>query len=403
MQTFVIVGAGQAGGWIALTLRSEGFAGRIVMIGNESHPPYERPPLSKAVLKGEAEPHSTYIVTADKLAEDKVELWLDETAQEIDRERCAVRCASGRSVQYDALFLTTGGSARKLPSLPEGPNTFYLRRLEDAALLGEALQRAGSLLVVGGGWIGLEVAATARQAGKAVTVVEMAPALCARSLPPEMSAFLADLHRGHGVDLRLGARADFEPHGAGVRARLADGTAVDADVAVVGVGMVPHTELAQACGLEVDNGIVTDAQGRTSDPRIFAAGDVANHPSRHAGRRLRLESWANAQNQAVVAAKAALGGADEYHDIPWFWSDQYDVNLQILGLPPEGVAPVVRRYDGRRQVYFYLAEGRVRSAIAINSGRDIRVIKRWMAAGTAPSAADLQDVSRDLQKLPAAA
>ncbi|VCU68313.1 Anthranilate 1,2-dioxygenase system ferredoxin--NAD(+) reductase component [Pigmentiphaga humi] len=399
-QTFVIVGAGQAGGWVALTLRSEGYAGRIVLIGSESHPPYERPPLSKGVLKGAETPHSTYIATAEKLAEQNIECWFDETVESIDRAGRVVRCASGRSLVYDTLFLTTGGSARKLPALPEDGRTFYLRRIDDAIQLGEALERARSVLVVGGGWIGLEVAATAAQAGKQVAVVEMAPALCVRSLPAEISAFLEELHRANGVAVRLGCAATFEPHAEGVRARLADGSVIDADLAVVGIGMVPHVELAQAAGLEVDDGIVTDEQGRTSDPRIFAAGDVANHPSRHAGRRLRLESWANAQNQAMVAAKAALGGADGYHDIPWFWSDQYDVNLQILGLPPKDVQPVVRQYDERRKVYFYLEGGALRSVIAVNAGRDIKIAKRWMTSGKMPAAADLPDTSRDLQKLP---
>jgi 3-phenylpropionate/trans-cinnamate dioxygenase ferredoxin reductase subunit len=402
-QTFVIVGAGQAGGWVALTLRSEGFEGRIVLLGNERHPPYERPPLSKAVLKGEVPPESTYIATTQALAERNIECWFEETAQSIDREKRVVQCASGKSINYDALFLTTGGSARKLPSLPDSDYVFYLRRLEDAANLGAALKIASSVLVVGGGWIGLEVAATARAAGKTVTVVEMAPALCARSLPPEVSLFLNELHSSHGVSLRLGTSATFEATGSGVRATFADGQTLDADLAVVGVGMTPHTELAQESGVTVENGIVTDTQGRTSDPLIFAAGDVANHPSRHSGQRLRLESWANAQNQAMVAAKASLGKADEYHEIPWFWSDQYDVNLQILGIPPMDVTPVVRRYDDSRRVYFYMVDGKIKSVIAVNAGRDIKVAKRWMTAGTAPTAADLQDTARDLQKLPVAA
>lgn len=401
-ETFVILGAGQAGGWVAMTLRNEGFEGRIVLLGDEPHPPYERPPLSKDVLKGEATLESTYITTVAALAELNVDCWFGELAAAIDREARRVTCASGRTLDYDTLFITLGGAARKLPHLPASERVFYLRGLEDATRIGNAMKNAKQVLVIGGGWIGLEVAAAARSFGKPVVVAEAGAALCGRSLPPDVSAWLADLHRSQGVDLRLQQSATFEAHEGGVLATFPDGSRVDADLVVVGIGLVPNVELAQASGLHVEDGIVTDAQGRTSDPRIFAAGDVANHHNRHSARRLRLESWANAQNQAIVAAKAALGHDAEYHEIPWFWSDQYDSNLQILGLPPAGVPPVVRIYNDSKRVYFYLVEGKLQSVIAINAGRDIKVCKKWMLAGVSPVAADLADGTRDLQKLPAA-
>ena len=398
-RSFIIVGAGQAGGSAALTLRAEGFAGRILLLGNEPHPPYERPPLSKEVLRGDASPQSAYLATHDELAGQGI-AFANDPVLSIDRAARTVTCASGAAHRYDALFLTNGGAARRLPGLPESDKVFYLRSIEDAERLKQALSQARSVMVVGGGWIGLEVAASARQAGKEVTVLEAGPALCARSLPAYVCALLHDLHTANGVALHLNATAQFGCDASGVSASLRDGREIRADLAVVGIGLAPDTGLAQACGLEVADGVVTDAQGRTSDPHIFAAGDVANHPNPYTGTRLRLESWANAQNQARIAAKAALGHPDEYREIPWFWSDQYGTNLQILGMPPPDVAPAIRRYDDRRQTLFFVVNGQLRGAIALNAGRDIRTIKRWMQTGALPAPQDLLDATRDLTKLP---
>ncbi|HEJ2439715.1 TPA: FAD-dependent oxidoreductase, partial [Burkholderia multivorans] len=335
-RTIVVIGGGQAAGWVLKTLRAEGYAGRLVMIADEPHLPYERPPLSKAVLAGDADIETVRVVRPDEFDALNVEAWQPERAESIDRARRVVKTASGREIEYDRLVIATGGTSRRLPdAIVHTSNLHYLRTLDEAAALGEKLRASRRVLVIGGGWIGLEVAATARKLGVDAVVVEGAPRLCGRSVPPIVSDFLCDLHRANGVDVRLGAALaslDAQPDDASkVRATLADGTTIDADFAVAGIGLALNASLASDAGLAVDDGIVVDEFGATSDPAIFACGDVANHHNGWLKRRVRLESWANAQNQAIAAAKAVLGVRAPYAEIPWFWSDQYDVNLQILG------------------------------------------------------------------------
>jgi len=401
-QTIVVIGGGQAAGWVVKTLRKTGFEGRLVMIADEIHLPYERPPLSKAVLSGDADIETVRLFATDDFASLNIETWQPDIAVEIDRERRIVRTQTGREVQYDRLVIATGGAARKLPaSLVKTDHIAYLRTLDEASALGERLRKSQHVLVIGGGWIGLEVAATARKLGVAATVVEGAPRLCARSVPPAVSDFLLELHRVNGVDVRLNAALtslDTHPEDAGkVRATLADGTTLDADFAVAGIGLTPHTSLAEAAGLPVDDGIVVDEHGMTNDPRIFACGDVANHPSAWLKRRVRLESWANAQNQAIVVAKAALGQFEPYAEIPWFWSDQYDVNLQILGDIPADAQLVVRGdVSARRATLFHVADGGVRGVIAINTPRDLKLARKWMTQGRAVDVAALADADKAL-------
>ena len=404
MATYVIIGGGQAGAWLAKSLRSNGCEARVVLIGDEDAAPYERPPLSKAVLKGEATLASTTVLSQAAAAESGVKLWLGERVSAVDRTAHRVRCASGRELEYSKLFLATGSRVRMLPTpgLPED-RVFYLRTQADAERLHEALVRHQRLLIIGGGWIGLEVAAAARAMGKQVSVLEMAPHLCARALPPAVSEYLGNLHRGHGVDVHTGTNATLTWNGSAILADIGNNAApLAADVVVIATGIVPNVELAVDCGLAVDNGIVVDDQGRTSDPDIFAAGDVTNHPNRHAGRRVRLESWENAQNQAIAVARAALEHSVTYDEIPWFWSDQFDVNLQILGLPPAGVEPVRRGNpaDGKC-MWFFWREGRIESVIAVNAPREVRVVKKWMREGRFPSPAAVLDPTANLQKLPA--
>ena len=282
------------------------------MIADEVHLPYERPPLSKAVLAGEANMDTVRLVKPDDFDALNIEAWQPDSAISIDRETRTVRTQAGREVHYDRLVIATGGAARRLPeSLVKTSHIAYLRTLDEALALGERLRASKRVLVVGGGWIGLEVAATARKLGVEATVVEGAPRLCARSLPPLVSRFLLELHRANGVDVRLNAaltKLDDHPNDATrIRATFADGSTLDADFAVAGIGLTPHTALAQAAGVKVEDGIVVDHFGATDDPRIFACGDVANHPSAWLKRRVRLESWANAQNQAIAVAKALLG------------------------------------------------------------------------------------------------
>ncbi len=398
-RTVVVIGGGQAAGWMVKTLRQEGYTGRLVMIADETHLPYERPPLSKAVLAGEADIETVRIARPDEFASLNIEAWQPDCATTIDRANRMVTTRSGREVKYDRLVIATGGAARKLPdSIAKSAHVTYLRTLDEAITLGERLRRSQRVLVVGGGWIGLEVAATARKLGVEATVIEGAPRLCARSLPNEVSRFLFDLHRANGVDFRLNAQlVSLEDHGDGVRATFADGSTLDADFAVAGIGLAPHTAIAEAAGLDVQDGIVVDEFGQTSDSDIFACGDVANHPNAWLKRRVRLESWANAQNQAIAAAKAVLGVKTPYAEIPWFWSDQYDVNLQILGEIPAGVTPALRgNLEEKRATLFFVEDGHLRGVIAINSARDLKLARKWMNQGRAVDIAALVDTSKAL-------
>jgi 3-phenylpropionate/trans-cinnamate dioxygenase ferredoxin reductase subunit len=401
--SFVIIGAGQAGGWAAKTLRAEGFTGRIVLVGDESHPPHERPPLSKAVLSGASEPDVCHLFKPDALTELALEHAAGERAVTIDRQAHTVVTERGRTIPYDRLILATGSRVRTL-TIPGAdlPGVFYLRTIADALALRERLTTGARFLVVGGGWIGLEAAATARKRGAEVTVLEAADRLCARAASPELSAFLGRLHAEHGVEVRL--RAGLEslrraPEG-GIVALLADGTELVADTVLIGVGIVPNVELARDAGLDVKNGIVVDDQGRTSDPAIFAAGDVADQPGARIGRRVRLESWQNAQDQAIVAAKAALGGDARHDPLPWFWSDQYESNIQMLGMPAQWPEAVCRGdFAGASFSLFYVRDDRIEAVVSINAPRDLRAARRLIDQHKPVRAADLADPAANLQKL----
>jgi len=402
-RTFVIVGAGQAGGWAAKTLRAEGHTGRIVLVGDEPHPPHERPPLSKAVLAGSSEPDVCDLFKPEALAELSLEHTPGERALSIDRQARTLLTDRGRRLQYERLILATGSRVRKL-SIPGADlaGVFYLRTIADALALRERLTTGARLLVVGGGWIGLEAAATARKRSVSVTVLEAADRLCARAAPPELSEYLAHLHVEHGVEIRLrsGLGALQSAPGGGIVARLADGAELAVDAVLIGVGIVPNVELAQEAGLEVRNGIVVDEQGRTSDPDIFAAGDVTDQPGARLGRRVRLESWQNAQDQAIVAAKAALGGDARHDPLPWFWSDQYEANIQILGLP-ERWPDAVRRGDPASGIFslFYLRDAAIEAVVSVNAPRDLRAARRLIEQHKPVRATDLADPAVNLQKL----
>jgi 3-phenylpropionate/trans-cinnamate dioxygenase ferredoxin reductase subunit len=402
-RTFVIVGAGQAGRWIALTLRGDGFTGRIVLLGDEVHMPYERPPLSKAVLKEEMPLSRLALLSEEKFAALQLDWRPGVRVEAIEREAHQVRLSNGATIAYDALFLANGGQARTLPGLAPHPRVLTLRTYEDALAIKRAFATARQVLVLGGGWIGLEVAASARSLGLEVTLVEAAPRLCARTVPPCVSEHLKESHLQRGVQLRLGdgvARVDATDDQ--VTLTLASGATLSGDVLLVGIGLVANDGLATAAGLPTANGVLTDACGRTADPAIFAAGDVAN-ALRSDGTRLRIESWENAQRQAVAAAKAALGLA---HDpdadgVPWFWSDQYDDNLQLLGLPGEHMQVIERRVPAKRSRLFFFCEGpRVRALAAVNAGRDVKITRKWLATDSYPDLAVLTDPAVDLNKLP---
>jgi 3-phenylpropionate/trans-cinnamate dioxygenase ferredoxin reductase component len=401
--TIVIIGAGQAGGWAAQTLRKEGFAGRVVLIGDELHPPHERPPLSKAVLSGEAVSQSTWLQKSD--AFDALALdWRPGTkVTRIDRAAKRLELTDGETLAYDKLILCTGGRARTLP-IPgaEAKGVHTLRKIDDALALAPLLQPGRHVVVVGGGWIGLEVAATARKRGADVVVVEAQSRLCERTVPSEISEHLLALHRTHGTRVLLGAGvAGFSATDDGRSAvTLADGSVLACDAIVVGVGLAPNDELARDAGLACDGGVIVDARCRTSDPDILAAGDVAVTDNPWAGRRLRLESWQNAQEQGIAAARSALGLEVDYRPLPWFWSDQYGMNLQIYGIPTPSLRVVVRGVAGSDSfVLFYLEGDVVKAAIGPNAARDLRFARRLIEQRKPVDPQRLADVAVPMSKL----
>ncbi|MGW1025634.1 NAD(P)/FAD-dependent oxidoreductase [Streptomyces sp. NPDC002577] len=370
----VIVGASLAGAKAAQTLREEGFDGPLVLIGEESERPYERPPLSKGYLIGKDAREQIYVHPPQWYVEHDVDLRLGMAVTAVDPAAREVTLADGSRVGYGKLLLTTGSSPRRLP-VPgaELERVLYLRRVEDSDRIKEAFRSASRAVVIGAGWIGLETTAAARTASVEVTVLERAELPLLRVLGREVAQVFADLHTDHGVDLRFGAQV-AEITGSGRAAdgvRLSDDTRIDADVVIVGVGIMPNTVLAQEAGLEVDNGIRVDERLRTSYPDIYAAGDVANafHPL--LGKHIRVEHWANALHQPQTAAKAVLGQQDAMYDrIPHFFTDQYDLGMEYAGyVEPGGYDQVVFRGDvaGREFIAFWLADSRVLAGMNVNT------------------------------------
>jgi 3-phenylpropionate/trans-cinnamate dioxygenase ferredoxin reductase subunit len=403
LSSIAIAGAGQAAAWAAQTLRSSGYAGRLLMFGDEGMYPYERPPLSKAVLLGEAPPDSTRILKPAVFAALNVEFFADDPVVSIDRAARRVSVKSGCNHEFDRLLLCTGGRARSVALDGADLSSVYsLRTVRDAVSLGSALRAAGTVAVVGGGWIGLEVAAAARSRGVEVVVLESQSRLCQRSLPQTVADELRRLHQRAGVEIRLDTQLrliEAAPRG-GVMLRLVDGGSIDADLVVIGVGLQPNDELARACGLAVDQGVVVDRQCRTSDPAIYAAGDVAVAPNSWFGGSLRLESWQNAQNQAIAAARALLGEPVVYDPLPWFWSTQYGTTLEILGFPMRAereLQRVAQRPEAMLRVY--LDGNRPVAAIGMNAAREIRTVRRLIEARVAVRDDVLIDPAMDLAKL----
>lgn len=401
-QTFVIIGAGQAGGWAAKTLRDQGFEGRVVIVGDEDFAPHERPPLSKEVLLGDAEKESCLLWPPGTLEEADIEMHLGVSVKSIDADGHTMSLSNGETLAWNKLLIATGGRARSLDvDGVDLDGVYTLRTIEDAEGIRARLTAGAKVLVIGAGWIGLEVAAAARKRDASATVVEVADRVCARALTEDMSQWVHALHERHGVDIRLTtAFSHFAGEEKLEKAVLGDGSEIDCDVAVIGIGLIPNTELAESAGLDIDNGIVVDENGQTSHPDIFAAGDVTNHPNALLGRRVRLESWENAQNQAINSAKAMLDIKEPYSEIPWFWSDQYDANIQMMGLPEAWDQTVTR---GDREagefIEFYLKDGEMQGAAAINNPRDLRFTRRMITSGKKFDADALADPDVKLQKL----
>lgn len=378
-KTVIIIGAGQAGGRAAEALRKGGFDAPVLLVGEEPCVPYERPPLSKSVLLGKSDVADASLFGPDFYADNNIDLVIGKRVEQVDAASRKVVLAGGAALSYGALLICTGGRVRELSFANRRlAGLHYLRTAADAEALRDAMTRAGRMAIIGGGFLGLEIAASARALGIEVTVLEGAPHLLDRVLPAAIAERVAAFHVRHGATLMLGCPViGIKDDGRAVTAvELADGRSVPADVVVVAVGIVPNVELAADAGLAIENGIVVDELCRTDAPDILAAGDVAMHPNATLGRRLRLESWQNAQNQAIAAAKTICGQGAAYGEVPWFWSDQYDMNIQVISVPLRTDTTILRGDpEGGKFMCFSLFEGVVVGATAFNMGKEVRAAR----------------------------
>jgi 3-phenylpropionate/trans-cinnamate dioxygenase ferredoxin reductase subunit len=404
---FVIVGAGECGARAAMALREEGFDGDVTLIGAERHLPYERPPLSKQGMLAEVFAAKT-IATAERLAAAAVAFRSGTHIAAIDRSAKRLHDADGTTLPYDKLLLATGASPRRLPG-SAGQRIVYLRTLDDARRLREELLPGRRLAIVGGGFIGLELASSARARGADVTVIEALPRLLARAVPEAIAAQIQARHQLEGVTLILGEGiASIEDQASAAIVALNSGRRVEAELVLVGIGAVPNVALGAEAGLAVDNGIAVDRHLATSDPDILAAGDCCSFPlDLYGGRRVRLESWRNAQDQGSLAARNMLGANEAIASVPWFWSDQYDLTLQIAGLSDEGATTVRRDLEAGATILFHLAaDGRLVAASGIGTGgavaKDIRLAEMLIARRASLGAEQLADPAVKLKSLLAA-
>jgi NADPH-dependent 2,4-dienoyl-CoA reductase/sulfur reductase-like enzyme len=371
IQRIVVIGGGLAGAKTVQALRDQGYAGQLTIVSAESDLPYERPPLSKDYLLGKKPFEAALVHPEEWYADHDVQLCREVRATAIDRTTSNVQLSDGSTLGYDRLVLATGSSARRLPiEGADAANVLTLRSHDDSDAIRATFGEGRRLVVIGAGWIGLEVAAAAREAGTSVTVVEAAAQPLIAVLGEQIGSVFAQLHREHGVDLRLGATIERIAVQDG-RARavvLADGSELPADDVVIGVGAAPNVELAEQAGLDVDNGVLVDSSLRTSDPAIYAVGDIANHDHPVLGRRVRVEHWANALNQPAIAAKSILGSDEPYENLPYFFSDQYDLGMEYLGLgDPQGRVLVRGDLAAREFVAFWLDDTeRITAAMNVN-------------------------------------
>lgn len=407
MADFVIVGAGECGARAAFALREKGFDGTITLIGNEDHLPYERPPLSKEALVAGDGPK--LVADAERYAAAGIAVLCGRPVIEIDRTARRVLLGDGTAVPYDKLLLATGARPRSLPGTVCGGRIAALRSHDDAARIRAYLVEGSHIAILGGGFIGLELAASARKLGASVTLIEGLPRILSRGVPAEIAAIVASRHAEEGVEVLCAAKvAGIEERPGEVRLTLEDGRVVAASLLVVGIGAVPNTELAEMAGLAVDNGIAVDGLLRTSDPDILAAGDCTSYPLPLYGDRcVRLESWRNAQEQGQLAAANMLGGGEAHSAVPWFWSDQYDMTLQIAGLADDAATTVRRDLGEGAFILFHLdAAGRLIAASGIGKGnavaRDIRLAEMLIAARRHPDPVALAAPETKLKTLLAA-
>lgn len=399
MSHFVVIGGGQAGASLVAKLRTEGFDGKITLIGAEDVPPYQRPPLSKAYLLGEMELERLYLRPAAFYPEHDIDLRLSTRAVSVDPVARTVALSTGEDLSYDALALATGSHPRTLPAAIGGTldGVFTMRDLRDADVMAPELVEGRRVLIIGGGYIGLEAAAVCAKKGLEVTLVEMAPRILQRVASPETSDYFRALHQSHGVDIREGVGLERLLGTDRVTgARLTDGSELAVDFAVVGVGIMPATSLAEGAGLTLDNGIATDAQCRTSAPAIWAAGDCAS--CLFEGNRIRLESVGNAIDMAEVAAQNMMGKSVDYVPAPWFWSDQYDCKLQIAGLNT-GYDAVYVKQTGDARSHWYYRDGVLVAVDAMNDARNYMIGKRLIEAGKSPAPEVITDPGTDMKAL----
>ncbi|MHB2021893.1 MAG: NAD(P)/FAD-dependent oxidoreductase [Mycobacteriales bacterium] len=406
-QRFVVVGGGLAGGKAVQTLRAEGFTGEVLLCTDEPEAPYERPPLSKALLLGDAQPDSVYVEPVSWYGERQVELRTNCLVTGLDPGAHELTLSTAETIGYSRLLLATGARPRK-PTIPgaESPGVCYLRTLADSLRLRDLLRPDVRVVIVGAGWIGLETAAAARHHGAAVCLVEPQPTPLYAALGPELGSFYADVHREHGVELRLGtaAREILLREGQPAGVVVGEGEHLPADVVVVGVGAAPCTELAEAGGLSVSGGVLVDSGLQTSAPDVFAAGDVAAWQSQLLGRRLRVEHWANALNGGPAAARAMLGQQVSYDPVPYFFSDQYDLGMEFTGwVEPGGYDQVL--YRGERSsagfIAFWLRQGRVLAGMNVNVWDVSPAIEMLIRSGRTVDPRALADPDRDLTELAA--
>jgi 3-phenylpropionate/trans-cinnamate dioxygenase ferredoxin reductase subunit len=396
----VIVGGGQAGLEAAAGLRTQGYPGTVTLICEEPHAPYQRPPLSKEFLTGKQEVDRVFLRMLAFYEKQRIDLILGERATEINAGAKMVHLAGGGTVPYEQLILAVGARNRTLPALG-AENVLYLRSLDEAVTLKQRIAEARhGVAVIGGGFIGLEVAAAARAAGKLVTVIEAAPRLMARAVSPVLSEFFLDLHRSQGTEVLLNTVAvEVRPDAV----MLEPGRRIAADLAVAGIGVIPNVELARAAGLEVNDGIMVDEFLRTTDPAIFAIGDCAEHPNVFAGGRARLESVQNAVDQAKCVVRAILGQPMPYRDVPWFWTDQFETRFQMAGLSGTHDQSVLRgSIEARKFSMFYFKQGRLLAVDSVNRPGDHVTARKMLAAATALTPGQAADETVDLKRLAAA-
>ena len=399
MSGIVVIGAGQAAGQAAASLRQEGYEGPVTILGDEAQAPYQRPPLSKAYLSGEIG-MDRVLVRPEKFYHDKdITLKTNTRVVSIDRGNKAVTTEAGDTIPYTKLLIATGSRPRIL-TIPGSDlsGIHYLRTIDDVDRIRVAMQTASRLCIVGGGYIGLEVAAISVTAGLDVTVVEAMDRILQRVTTPEMSEYYHKLHTSRGVNIMVNTGVEGFDGDGSVSAVLCGDTRVETDLVIVGIGIIPNVELAEAAGLECGNGILVDDHGCTSDPDIYAAGDCTNHPNPVLDRRLRLESVPNAMEQTRVACSNMLGGDKVYAAVPWFWSDQYELKLQMVGFSSDGDSSCVRGdKDANQFAVFYLNSGRVVAVDAVNSPREFMVCKQLYGKPADPAA--LADPEVELKSL----